>query len=88
MPRLLIGSSAFTAAGCEGTFYPEGTKPADFLCYYAQHFNSVEVDSTLYRTPSKTTVQGWASKIPDGFVFAAKILRFPAFVTQFFCDPD
>src|ERR1019366_4011667 len=73
MNSIFIGTSAFTAAGWEGTFYPEGTKPADFLCYYAQHFNSVEVDSTFYRMPTKTTVQGWASKTPDGFVFAAKI---------------
>ena len=34
---------------------------------------SVEVDSTFYRTPSKSTVQGWADKTPEGFVFAAKI---------------
>jgi uncharacterized protein YecE (DUF72 family) len=73
MPSLFIGTSAFTAAGWEGTFYPEGTKPADFLRCYAQHFNSVEVDSTFYRTPTKTTVQGWASKTPAGFVFAAKV---------------
>ena len=43
------------------------------LAYYAQHFDTVEVDSTFYRTPSKTTVQGWAQKTPKEFVFAAKI---------------
>ena len=73
MPSIHIGTSAFTAAGWEGSFYPEGTKPADFLTYYAQHFNSVEVDSTFYRTPAPSTVHGWAHKTPDGFVFAAKI---------------
>src|ERR1700682_1382838 len=73
MPPIIIGTSAFTAAGWEGTFYPEGTKPADFLRYYATKFNSVEVDSTFYRTPSKATVQGWANKTPEGFVFAAKV---------------
>ena len=73
MPPLFIGTSAFTAAGWGGTFNPEGTKPADFLRHYAQHFNSVEVDSTFYRTLSKTTVQGWANKTPAGFIFAAKI---------------
>jgi hypothetical protein len=41
MNSICIGTSAFTAAGWEGTFYPEGTKPADFLRHYAQHFNSV-----------------------------------------------
>jgi uncharacterized protein YecE (DUF72 family) len=73
MASLYIGTSAFTAAGWEGTFYPPGMKPADFLSYYATKFNSVEVDSTFYRTPSKTTVQGWGKKTPEGFVFAAKV---------------
>ena len=73
MASLYIGTSAFTAAGWEGSFYPEGTKSADFLRYYAQHFNSVEIDSTFYRIPSEATVQGWAKKIPEGFVFAAKV---------------
>jgi hypothetical protein len=73
MPSLYIGTSAFTAAGWEGSFYPEGTKPADFLRYYAQHFNSVEIDSTFYRISSASMVRGWASKAPVGFVFAAKV---------------
>jgi len=73
MASIYIGTSAFTAAGWEGTFYPLGTKPADFLNYYATKFNSVEVDSTFYRAPSKSTVQGWEKKSPKGFVFAAKV---------------
>jgi uncharacterized protein YecE (DUF72 family) len=75
MPSLYIGTSAFTAAGWEGSFYPEGTKQADYLSYYATRFNSVEIDSTFYRTPTDSTVRGWASKTPDGFVFAAKVPR-------------
>src|SRR5712692_10984294 len=73
MPSLYIGTSAFTAVGWEGSFYPKGAKPAEFLSYYARHFNSVEIDSTFYRCPSASTVRGWASKTPDGFVFAAKV---------------
>src|SRR5712692_376017 len=75
MASLYIGTSAFTAARWEGTFYPEGTKPADYLRYYAQHFNSVEVDSTFYRIHSLSTVKGWYEKTPKGFIFAAKIPR-------------
>jgi uncharacterized protein YecE (DUF72 family) len=75
MPSLYIGTSAFTAAGWEGSFYPPGTKPADYLTYYATRFNTVEVDSTFYRAPSKATVQGWEKKTPPGFVFAAKVPR-------------
>ena len=45
-----VGTSAFTAAGWAGTFYPEGMKPTDYLTYYATKFNTVEMDSTFYRT--------------------------------------
>jgi len=68
-----IGTSAFTASGWDGAFYPAGTKSADYLRYYATQFNTVEVDSTFYRTPAVTTVEGWRKKTPDGFVFAAKV---------------
>src|ERR1039458_2323526 len=70
---LHLGTSAFTAAGWEGSFYPPGMKPSDYLTYYATKFDTVEVDSTYYRTPSPATVQGWARKTPEKFIFAAKI---------------
>jgi uncharacterized protein YecE (DUF72 family) len=54
-----LGTSAFTAAGWEGSFYPKGMRPADFLTCYATKFDTVEIDSTFYRTPSASTVDGW-----------------------------
>jgi uncharacterized protein YecE (DUF72 family) len=45
----------------------------EYLTYYATKFDTVEVDSTFYRTPKLSTVQGWEKKTPKGFVFAAKI---------------
>jgi uncharacterized protein YecE (DUF72 family) len=76
---LFLGTSAFTAAGWEGTFYPPGMKPRDFLSYYASQFKTVEVDSTFYRTPSATTVAGWYEKTPPDFIFAAKV---PSVITH------
>jgi uncharacterized protein YecE (DUF72 family) len=73
MTEFRIGTSAFTAAGWETAFYPAGTKPADYLSYYATKFHTVEVDSTFYRTPSVATVNGWERKIPKGFLLAAKV---------------
>jgi len=70
---LRIGTSAFTAAGWPGTFYPAGCQPADYLTYYATRFDTVEIDSTYYRTPSLATVRGWARKTPPDFIFAAKV---------------
>jgi uncharacterized protein YecE (DUF72 family) len=73
MTEFRIGTSAFTAAGWEQAFYPAGMKAADYLTYYATKFNTVEVDSTFYRAPSTATVNGWARKVSDGFLLAAKI---------------
>ena len=49
-----------------------GTPPADFLSIYAQHFDTVEVDSTYYRIPSESLVRNWRARTPPGFAFAAK----------------
>jgi len=73
MAEIRVGTSAFTAEGWEGSFYPRGMKPADYLSYYATKFDTVEVDSTFYRTPALSTVKGWYAKTPPGFVFAVKV---------------
>jgi uncharacterized protein YecE (DUF72 family) len=73
MTEIRLGTSAFTAAGWPGTFYPEGLPEREYLPYYATKFDTVEVDSTFYRIPALTTVEGWHSKTPKGFLFAAKI---------------
>lgn len=73
MPDIRIGTSAFTADGWAGSFYPKGMKPADFLSYYATKFDTVELDNTFYRTPAISTVLGWDQKTPPGFLFAAKV---------------
>jgi uncharacterized protein YecE (DUF72 family) len=43
------------------------------VTYYATKFDTVEVDSTFYRSPSLQTVKGWNAKTPPGFLFAAKV---------------
>ena len=73
MAEIHLGTSAFTAAGWEGSFYPVGMKPADYLRYYATKFDTVEVDSTYYGTPTAATVSGWECKTPGKFIFAVKV---------------
>jgi uncharacterized protein YecE (DUF72 family) len=48
-------------------------KSRDFLSYYATQFATVEVDSTFYGCPSATTVNNWAARTPEDFVFSVKI---------------
>lgn len=71
-PHLRLGTSSWTAKGWLGTFYPSGTKPADFITEYAKRYDTVEIDATFYATPAESTVLGWRDKTPEGFVFATK----------------
>lgn len=73
--RALIGTQGWNYPAWLGSFYPEGTKPAEMLTLYAQAFGTVEVDSTFYATPPVNSVRGWAARTPDGFVFALKLPR-------------
>jgi uncharacterized protein YecE (DUF72 family) len=72
-PPILLGTSSFTATGWEGSFYPKGMRSADYLAFYAEHFQTVEVDSTFYACPSAPTVRNWASRTPAGFIFSVKV---------------
>jgi len=72
-PPILVGTSSFTATGWQGSFYPKGLRPADYLSHYAQHFDTVEIDSTFYATPNVSVVRSWNAKTPEGFLFAAKV---------------
>ena len=73
LPGILLGTSAFTATGWEGSFYPPGMQPRDSLSYYATQFATVEVDSTFYGCPSPRTVNNWAARTPEGFIFSVKV---------------
>jgi uncharacterized protein YecE (DUF72 family) len=70
---ILLGTSSFTATGWQGSFYPQGMRSRDFLSYYASRFQTVEIDSTFYGTPSASTVTSWNEKTPRDFIFAVKV---------------
>ncbi|HVH73220.1 MAG TPA: DUF72 domain-containing protein [Candidatus Dormibacteraeota bacterium] len=73
LPGIFLGTSSFTASGWEGSFYPLGMRSKDFLRHYASQFQTVEIDSTFYGTPSASTVTSWNEKTPRDFIFAAKV---------------
>jgi uncharacterized protein YecE (DUF72 family) len=73
LPGILLGTSAFTANGWQGSFYPPGMKSRDFLSYYATQFATVEVDSTFYGCPSARTVNNWGARTPEDFIFSVKV---------------
>jgi uncharacterized protein YecE (DUF72 family) len=82
--RVRIGTSGWSYPSGKGTwngiFYPEaGTRKKkgrfDELAFYAEHFDTVEVNSSFYRVPSIETTKGWASRTPAGFEFSLKLYQ-------------
>jgi uncharacterized protein YecE (DUF72 family) len=61
-----------------GVFYPPPSargRRFDELAYYAEHFNTVEINSTFYRLPAVQTTRGWAARTPPGFEFSVKLYQ-------------
>jgi uncharacterized protein YecE (DUF72 family) len=67
-----IGTCSWADEALSKYFYPPGTPSGERLGYYAQHFDTVEVDSTYYRLPVPEMVERWAERTPDDFVFHVK----------------
>jgi uncharacterized protein YecE (DUF72 family) len=73
---ILIGTSGFSYPHWKEVFYPSNLKPAHWLSYYSQFFNTVELNTTFYRLPTEATVKQWVAETPPEFLFAIKASRF------------
>jgi uncharacterized protein YecE (DUF72 family) len=72
-PRFHIGTQGWNYDAWVGPFYPDGTRPADFLPVYSRAFATVEVDSTFYGVPAPTTFKAWFDRTPHDFLFSLKL---------------
>lgn len=68
-----VGTSGWSYPSWRPGFYPDGLQPAEFLSFYAERFDTVELNSTGYRLPSADQFRRWADAVPDGFEFAVKL---------------
>ena len=77
-----IGTSGWNYPSGRGTwtgvFYPpKRRRPKEFdeLAFYAEHFNTVEVNSTFYGQPRQEVCRGWAERTPSDFEFSVKLYQ-------------
>ena len=75
VPGLYVGTSGFSYPTWRPDFYPAGTKPADFLRFYAERFPSVELNASAYQLPSEEHFRTWAEQVPLDFRFAVRMPR-------------
>ena len=69
-----IGTSNIVVPGTKKTF-PEAFQSASRLTYYASLFNSLEINSSFYKTPMPVTFEKWSNEVPAGFQFTVKLWR-------------
>jgi len=75
MERTRVGTASWTDKTLieSGTFYPRQVTTAEGrLRFYAEHFDTVEVDSTYYALPPERNAVLWAKRTPPEFVFHIK----------------
>src|SRR5947209_3880678 len=71
-----IGTSGWSYKHWKGLYYPAGVKPADWMPYYAQSFETTEINGSFYRLPSVETVLKWTGQVPEHFIFCPKMSRY------------
>ena len=72
MSTVRIGTCSFADEALLKNWYPRGLASKDRLRFYAEHFDTVEVDSTYYRLPDPGMSTGWVERTPPGFLFHIK----------------
>lgn len=72
-PAFRIGTQGWSYPDWVGTFYPPTAKQEHYLPFYAEVFDTVELDTTFYHPPKPSIVRSWARHTPPTFRFAAKV---------------
>lgn len=70
-----MGCPVWACREWRGNFFPESTRPSEYLENYSAIFNSVEGNNVFYGLPRKETVQRWAEQSREGFQFTFKFPR-------------
>jgi uncharacterized protein YecE (DUF72 family) len=73
---ILVGTSGWQYRDWRGRFYPAGLPQARWLPYYADRFATVEINSSFYRLPERSTFEGWRNRTPESFRAAVKMSRY------------
>jgi uncharacterized protein YecE (DUF72 family) len=73
LDSLHVGTSGWSYASWKPGFYPPDAKPTEFLRFYAERFETVELNTTGYRLPAEEQFRRWADATPPAFRFAPKL---------------
>lgn len=72
--KIYTGISGLLVPGNQST-YPPAFQGKSRLAYYAHFFNSIEINSSFYKTPQPKTVAKWGESVPANFRFTFKLSK-------------
>ncbi len=72
MTSVHVGTSGWTYDDWEGPFYPESVRGPERLSFYAARFDTVEVNASFYRFPTRPMVDAWNRRLGAGFHLVLK----------------
>jgi uncharacterized protein YecE (DUF72 family) len=70
--RIRVGTSGYSYKEWKGSFYPEDLPATKMLDFYAERFDTVEINNTFYRMPDPKMLEKWTAQVPAGFTFVLK----------------
>ncbi|HLP49301.1 MAG TPA: DUF72 domain-containing protein [Chitinophagales bacterium] len=82
-PKFNIGCSGFYNRHWKGIFYPDKLPQRRWFEFYAENFNTLELNTTFYRFPTAESLSAWYKKSPDSFLFCVKAPRLITHYKQF-----
>ncbi|MEX0647809.1 MAG: DUF72 domain-containing protein [Balneolaceae bacterium] len=74
--KIHIGTSGWNYKHWKGTFYPEDLSQKEWLDFYKDRLDTVEINNSFYRLPEKKTFIKWKNSVSGNFIFSAKASRY------------
>ncbi|ADI37525.1 DUF72 domain-containing protein [Waddlia chondrophila] len=75
MKRLYIGTAGWQYPEWKHSFYPRGMPTSQFLTYYSEIFDAVELNSSYYRLPRPETIIEWKMRTPSDFKICPRLIQ-------------
>ena len=73
MIKISLGCAGWDYKDWVGTFYPKPLQRHNHLEFYSKYFDIIEINSTFYNIPNRTTVNNWYNQVPENFKFVVKV---------------
>ncbi|MCW2692628.1 MAG: hypothetical protein JWM67_1232 [Mycobacterium sp.] len=70
-----VGTSGWSYEHWKGVFYPPTVRPPQRLRYYAERFDTVELNTSFYRWPPVASFLAWRDQLPPDFQLTVKASR-------------